>query len=34
MHKIKHLSKFPKDDLTNSIKLEKGLINLPSSRNS
>lgn len=31
MHKIKHLSKFPKDDLTNSIKLEKGLINLPSS---
>ncbi len=31
MHKIKHLSKFPKDDLTNSITLEKGLINLPSS---
>lgn len=31
MHKIRHLSKFPKDNLNNSIKLEKGLINLPSS---
>ncbi len=31
MHKIKHLSKFPKDNLNNSIILEKGLINLPSS---
>ena len=31
MHKIRHLSKFPKDDLRNSIMLEKGLINLPSS---
>ena len=31
MHKIKHLSKFPKDNLSNSIILEKGLINLPSS---
>lgn len=33
MHKIKHLSKFPKMSLNNSILLEKSLINLPSSSN-
>jgi len=33
MHKIKHLSKFPKMNLSNSIFLEKSLINLPSSAN-
>ena len=31
MHKIKHLSKYPKMNLNNSEKLEKGIINLPSS---
>ncbi|OUU25787.1 MAG: hypothetical protein CBB97_09100 [Candidatus Endolissoclinum sp. TMED37] len=31
MHKIKHLSKYPKMNLKNSEKLEKGIINLPSS---
>ena len=33
MHKIKHLSKYPKMNLSNSIKLEKSLINIPSSSN-
>ena len=33
MHKIKHLSKYPKMDLSNSELLEKSLINLPSSPN-
>ena len=33
MHKIKHLSKFPKMSLNNSVLLEKSLINLPSSSN-
>ena len=31
MHRIKHLSKYPRMDISNSIKIEKGLINLPSS---
>ena len=31
MHQIKHLSKYPRMDISNSIKIEKGLINLPSS---
>ena len=33
MHKIRHLSNFPKMNLNNSILLEKSLINLPSSSN-
>jgi len=33
MNKIKHLSKYPKMDLSNSELLEKSLINLPSSPN-
>jgi perosamine synthetase len=33
MHKIKHLSKYPKMNLQNSEKLEVSLINLPSSPN-
>ena len=33
MHKIKYLSKYPRMDLTNSIRLEKSLINIPSSAN-
>jgi perosamine synthetase len=33
MHKITHLSKYPKMNIKNSEKLEKSLINLPSSPN-
>jgi len=33
MHKIKHLSKYPRMNVQNSEKLEKSLINLPSSSN-
>ena len=33
MHKIKHLSKYPKMDISNSLILEKSLISIPSSPN-
>ena len=33
MHKIKHLSKYPRMNVQNSERLEKSLINLPSSAN-
>ena len=33
MHKIKHLSKYPRMNVDNSEVLEKSLINLPSSLN-
>ena len=33
MHKIKHLSKYPKMNIQNSKKLEASLINIPSSPN-
>ena len=33
IHKIKHFSKFPRMNLDQSIKLEKKIINLPSSSN-
>ena len=33
MHKIKYLSKYPRMKIQNSLKLEKSLINLPSSPN-
>ena len=33
MHKIKHLKKFPRMNLKNSLEIEKKIINLPSSVN-
>ena len=30
LHTVNHLKKFPKSDLSQSIKLEKQIINLPS----